>query len=54
MLDLRKLYVRRGRYDDVISMKFGFQSNKKMLYRVVNTGSLLDNHSQRVIIGDLR
>ena len=27
MLDLHKLYARHGRCDDVINIKFGFQSN---------------------------
>ena len=54
MLELRKLYTRHGRYDDIINMKFGFQSNKSMCYRVMTTGSLWDNHSHKVepLVGD--
>ena len=47
MLGLRKLYTCHGRYDDIINIKFGFQSNKRMRNRVMKTGSLWDNHSQR-------
>ena len=35
MLGLRKLYARHGRYDDIINMKFGFQSNKRMPNQVM-------------------
>ena len=30
-------------------MKFGFQSNKRIGYQLVKTGSLLDNYSQRCV-----
>ena len=41
MIDhMRKLFTRHGRCDDVINMKIGFQSDKRMGYRLVKAGSL--------------
>ena len=34
-----KKIAHRERYDDVIYIKFGFQSNKRMRYRVMKTGN---------------
>ena len=37
---MSKLFTHNRHCDDVIDMKFGFQSDKRMDYRLVKTGSL--------------
>ena len=50
---MRKLFTRHERYDHIININFGFQSDKRMHCQLMKTRSLWDSDSQRYAnVGD--
>ena len=43
---MRELFTHHERYDDVIYINFGLQSDERTLYRLMKTGSVWNNHSK--------